>query len=176
MPNLLTPSATHSGLFPSETSLGKRYQTLRMRRPATARFDLPHQWRFQRRTDHDLTVIVPAYNEQRRLPRSLTTLRDFLEDWGVDYRILVVDDGSTDLTCECTQGMGWRITTLGLPRQMGKGAAVRAGMLSATGRVLAFTDADLPYDLEALRDAYYQIRGGRCQAVLGAGMPKAPRV
>ena len=153
-------------------SRAKEFSVNGPRHPAAgvqlARRDLPPQWRFQRPTDHELTVIVPAYNEQRRLPRSLITLREFLEDWGVDYRILVVDDGSDDLTRDCTEGMGWRIATLGLPRQTGKGAAVRAGMLSATGRVVAFTDADLPYELDALREAYYQICDGRCEAVLGA--------
>jgi dolichyl-phosphate beta-glucosyltransferase len=113
-------------------------------------------------------VILPAYNEEQRLPKSLVALRDFLDEWGIDYRILVVDDGSGDGTRECTAGMGWRLATISLPRQMGKGAAVRFGMLSATGSVLAFTDADLPYDLESLREAYYRIRDGQCDAVFGA--------
>lgn len=168
MSKLLTSSGGHLGLFPADGFSTDRHPAVRVRRRFSDRVELPVRWRFQRPSDHDLTVIVPAYNEERRLPASLKVLRDFLEDWGIDYRVLVVDDGSDDRTNQCSEGMGWRMTTLSLPRQSGKGAAVRAGMLSATGRVVAFTDADVPYKLDALRDAYYQILEGRCHAVVGA--------
>ena len=46
--------------------------------------------------DHDLTVIVPAYNEEKRLTWTLAQLTAFLDEWGLDYRVLVADDGSTD--------------------------------------------------------------------------------
>lgn len=116
----------------------------------------------------DLTLIIPAYNEQHRLPKTLWGVRSFLDDWNLDYRVLVADDGSLDRTSELTELFGPRFSTLSLPRQQGKGAAVRAGMLSASGSVLAFTDADLPFDLEALRIGYQQIRAGACDVVFGA--------
>ena len=118
--------------------------------------------------DHDLTVILPARNEQRRLPRSLWSLRAFLDDWGVDYRVLVVDDGSTDGTTAVAGRFGPRFRTISLAAPSGKGRAVRTGMLRATGSVLAFSDADLPYDLSALRDGYERIREGQCRVVFGA--------
>jgi cellulose synthase/poly-beta-1,6-N-acetylglucosamine synthase-like glycosyltransferase len=46
-------------------------------------------------TDHELTVIIPAYNEQSRLPRSLATLAEYLDASKIDYRVLVADDGSS---------------------------------------------------------------------------------
>jgi dolichyl-phosphate beta-glucosyltransferase len=119
-------------------------------------------------SDPDLTVILPARNEARRLPRSLSSLRRFLTDWGVDYQVLVVDDGSTDGTSAVAESLGPRFGTLRLDEQCGKGRAVRAGMLRATGGVLAFTDADLPYDLAALRDGFERIRCGECRVAFGA--------
>lgn len=118
--------------------------------------------------DHDLTVIVPAFNEARRLPSTLASLKSCLQAWGVDYRVLVVDDGSNDGTALASHSFGPRFSTLRLPAQRGKGAAVRAGMRAATGRVVAFTDADLPYDLTALHTGYEWIASGRCKVVFGA--------
>lgn len=118
-------------------------------------------------TDHDLTVIVPAYNEQERLPATLVGLRDYFDAWGIDYRVMVIDNASTDRTCEIAAQFGPRFTTLGQPIP-GKGAAIRLGMLHGTGRVLAFTDADLPYDLDSLKAGYESILAGRADVVFGA--------
>jgi dolichyl-phosphate beta-glucosyltransferase len=119
-------------------------------------------------TDHDLTVVIPAYNEVKRLPWTLAELISFLDDWGVDYRVLVADDGSTDGTASLTHNLGPRCSTLRIIPQGGKGRAVRIAMLRATGRVVAFTDADLPYQLSALRQGYEWISGGQCDVVFGA--------
>jgi dolichyl-phosphate beta-glucosyltransferase len=127
-------------------------------------------------TDHALTVVIPAHNERRRLPRTLASLGEYLDAWGVDYRVLVVDDGSRDGTAECTGGCGDRFATHSLSRQRGKGAAVRAGMLRATGAVVAFTDADLPFDLAAMRAGFDVLRARRCQVVYGARDTKGAAV
>lgn len=119
-------------------------------------------------SDHDLTVIIPAFNEEHRLPGTLTQLTAFLDDWGVDYRVLVADDGSSDATAEATDRHSPRCSTLRLARNAGKGRAVRAAMLEATGRVLAFTDADLPFHLAALRDGYEAIHRRECEVVFGS--------
>lgn len=121
-----------------------------------------------RPVDHELSVIVPAYNEERRLPRTLVAMRDRLDDWGGDYRVVVVDDGSSDATAHCADDMGWRFSTLRMPCQSGKGAAVRAGMLHATGSVVSFTDADLPFDLASLFRGFDWIRSNHCDVVFGA--------
>jgi dolichyl-phosphate beta-glucosyltransferase len=127
----------------------------------------PH-FRFSpKEPDHDLTVIVPAFNEEQRLPATLDGLASYLDLWGVDYRVLVVDDGSLDATCRLTAGRGARFSTISQPNR-GKGAAVKNGMLRATGRVIAFTDADLPYDLDGVRVAYEIISRRSCDVVFGA--------
>jgi dolichyl-phosphate beta-glucosyltransferase len=118
--------------------------------------------------DHDLTLIVPAFNEEKRLPATLAQLAAFLDDWGIDYRVLVADDGSSDRTAALSDGWGPRFSTLRLARNGGKGRAVRIAMLSATGRVLAFTDADLPFELAALRHGYQRLRSGQCEVIFGA--------
>ncbi len=118
--------------------------------------------------DHDLTVIIPAYNEEKRLPWTLAELTSFLNAWGVDYRVLVADDGSTDRTAALTRQLGPRCSTLRVTPQGGKGRAIRIAMLRATGRVLAFTDADLPFQLSAMQQGYQWIHGGQTDVVFGA--------
>jgi dolichyl-phosphate beta-glucosyltransferase len=118
--------------------------------------------------DHDLTVVIPAHNEEQRLPKTLAQLAAFLDGWGVDYRVLVADDGSSDRTDVLARHHGPRCSTLRMSPQGGKGRAVRTAMLRATGRVLAFTDADLPFDLTAMQQGYEMVRRGECQVVFGA--------
>lgn len=117
--------------------------------------------------DHELTLVIPAYNEEQRLPRTLSAVREFLDDWGIDYRVVVVDNGSSDKTASLTDELDDRFSTLRQPIS-GKGAAVRSGMLQATGAAVAFTDADLPYDLSALRRGFELVERGDCDVVFGA--------
>jgi dolichyl-phosphate beta-glucosyltransferase len=119
------------------------------------------------RSDHDLTIILPAFNEEQRLPWTLSQIAASLSDWPADWRVLVVDDGSRDRTPTLTEPFGPRFSTIRLDQQGGKGRAVRTAMLRATGRVVAFTDADLPFDLGSLRRGYEWIRGGQCDVVFG---------
>lgn len=134
---------------------------------ARAELPLSSALRHDLSTDHDLTVVVPAYNEARRLPRTLDGLAEYLSDWGIDYRVLVVDDGSRDGTADLVEGHGHRFFAI-RQENGGKGSAVRNGMLRATGQVVAFTDADLPYDLDALRAGYEQVTEQGVDVVFGA--------
>ncbi|HXT57361.1 MAG TPA: glycosyltransferase [Pirellulales bacterium] len=118
--------------------------------------------------DHELTVLIPAFNEAQRLPGTLAGLAEFFRGWAIDYRVVVLDDGSQDGTATISDRFGPRFSTIRLGRQQGKGAAVRRGMLAATGRIVAFTDADLPYDMTALKISCDWIRQGGCEAVFGA--------
>src|SRR5262249_13180902 len=95
----------------------------------------------------DLSIVIPAYNELQRLPRSLERIVGYLEKQGRDFEIVVVDDGSSDGTAEVAAarlaGLGERGRVLRSPANVGKGASVRRGMLAARGSRVLFTDADL---------------------------------
>jgi glycosyltransferase involved in cell wall biosynthesis len=93
----------------------------------------------------DLSLIVPAFNEELRLLPTLERLHAHLSARPASYEILVVDDGSTDGTCAVVEAARATIPHLVLVRQSpnrGKGAAVRRGMLAARGRVRVMCDAD----------------------------------
>ena len=84
----------------------------------------------------DLSVIVPAYNEELRLPKMLDECLEFLEARKSSYEVIIVDDGSKDTTTEV--GLGYvdkhgseRVRVLTLAKNRGKGGAVRMGMLKA---------------------------------------------
>jgi dolichyl-phosphate beta-glucosyltransferase len=116
----------------------------------------------------DLSVVIPAYNEVRRLPATLDRLSTWTAALPWQVELIVVDDGSGDATVDLAVDHPCRCGVIRLLRNAGKGAAVRAGMLEARGRVVAFTDADLPYRMEALEHAYDSIEAGRAEVVYGA--------
>jgi len=105
--------------------------------------------------DIALSVILPAYNESRRLPPYLASVRRYLDDrYPGDYEAIVVDDGSRDGLSEVLAPVAadWpELVVMGHRVNRGKGAAVRTGMLAARGRLLLFADADgaTPIDQEA---------------------------
>ena len=117
-----------------------------------------------------LSVVVPAYNESARLPATLVRLRDYLDAAGEPYQVIVVDDGSSDGTADTAEATAsaWpQMCVLRLPRNMGKGAAVRAGMLAATGEHRLFTDADLSAPIEELPKLRARLSPS-CQVVIGS--------
>lgn len=96
--------------------------------------------------DARLSVIVPAYGEAAGIAAAVDRIRDELADVVADggLEVVVVDDGSGDGTADAARAAG-ADQVLAFTENRGKGAAVRAGMLAATGRTLVFTDADLSY-------------------------------
>ena len=92
-----------------------------------------------------LSVIIPAYNEEMRLPKTLEEIDKYLSKQSYDYEILVVNDGSKDKTVEVAKSLIPKIKNLkvtGYEKNQGKGYAVRFGMLEAKGEFRLFTDAD----------------------------------
>ena len=93
----------------------------------------------------DLSIVVPAYNEELRLPPTLAKLQAFLVSQPLRWEIVVVDDGSKDDTCGVVLRTAKTMPGLRLVRQpqnRGKGAAVRRGMLEARGQIRVMCDAD----------------------------------
>jgi dolichyl-phosphate beta-glucosyltransferase len=96
----------------------------------------------------DLSVVLPSYRAGALARQSIGVLGDFLSAGALEFEIILVEDGPNEgerLTPEDS-----RVRVLTLPANRGKGAAVRAGMQEARGRVRVFTDVDLPYDLQLI--------------------------
>ena len=116
----------------------------------------------------DLSIVVPAYNEEHRLPPTLERLHQFLQAQPLRYEIVVVDDGSKDDTCGVALRCG--LPNVRLVRQTpnkGKGAAVRLGMLEAKGQIRVMCDADGSMPPEQLPKLLAPILG--CQASIAIG-------
>jgi dolichyl-phosphate beta-glucosyltransferase len=121
-------------------------------------------------TSVSLSIVVPAFNEALRLPRTLEAMREHLEAGDEPYEVIVVDDGSRDGTAAVAEdaARGWpELTLLRLPANRGKGAAVREGMLRASGAERAFSDADLSTPLEELARLRARL-GGDCQVAIAS--------
>ncbi|MGI8848307.1 MAG: dolichyl-phosphate beta-glucosyltransferase [Candidatus Dormibacteria bacterium] len=123
-----------------------------------------------------LSVIVPALNEAARLPSTLAVIREFLEAQGEEYEVIVADDGSTDSSADSAEriSQGWpQLRVIRLGRHQGKGAAVRAGMLTARGDLRLFSDADLSTPIHELARLRRRI-GGTCQiAIASRALPQS---
>ena len=99
----------------------------------------------------ELSIVIPAFNEQRRLTETLRRVRAYLEARRADAEVIVVDDGSRDATAALVEARrgefpGLRLVSNGVNR--GKGYSVRHGVREARGRIVLFTDADLSAPIE----------------------------
>jgi dolichyl-phosphate beta-glucosyltransferase len=99
----------------------------------------------------DLSIIIPSFNEELRLPSSLERIADYIRKRRPNTEVIVVDDGSTDKTAAVAEGYkenipSLRVVSNGMNR--GKGFSVRRGSLEACGNAILFTDADLSSPIE----------------------------
>ena len=118
-----------------------------------------------------ISIVIPAYNEARRLPLSLERIRAYLEKRGWDGEVIVVDDGSTDQTARVVTEWQKRIPTLRLVQNgqnRGKGFSVRHGMLEAKARIAIFTDADLSSPIEEADKLLGVMGGGKYEVAIGS--------
>ncbi|MGO9592047.1 MAG: dolichyl-phosphate beta-glucosyltransferase [Candidatus Acidiferrales bacterium] len=119
----------------------------------------------------ELSIIIPAFNEEKRLGGTLTRIREYFDahpagPGGIE--IIVVDDGSTDGTARLVEEWTREMPSLRLVsngENRGKGYSVRHGMLEARGRVALFTDADLSSPIEESQKLLRAIRVGNDVAI-----------
>ncbi len=110
-----------------------------------------------------LSIIIPAYNEEKRLPKTLEAINDYLIKQNYQYEILVVNDGSKDKTAEVVRGLTSVIQNLKLVDNkinQGKGAVVRQGMLEAKGEYRLFTDADNSTSIDQVEKMWPEFEKG----------------
>jgi dolichyl-phosphate beta-glucosyltransferase len=122
------------------------------------------------RAEPFLSVVIPSYNEEGRLPPTLARIGEYLAEQDYESEILVVDNASSDRTSEVARQAG--ATVLAEPRR-GKGAAVRTGMLAARGEYILFSDADLSTPIEEVEKLLAELRAGADVAIASRGLPES---
>jgi glycosyltransferase involved in cell wall biosynthesis len=114
----------------------------------------------------ELTVLIPAYNEEKRMESCLERLEAFLAANHSSAEILISEDGSTDRTVEiigsfkARPGLKVPIIFLHSDKRLGKGGGLKRGIQEAKGTYTVFTDTDLPVPLEAFTRALQLLKGG----------------
>jgi dolichyl-phosphate beta-glucosyltransferase len=121
-----------------------------------------------------LSVVIPAYNEDRRIPETLEALQRYAAGRFEAVEILVVDDGSSDGTADVARAFAARaaspvsVRVLSNGKNLGKGASVRSGMLAASEDWILMTDADLSTPIEDLPALYAALTDGGADVALGS--------
>jgi glycosyltransferase involved in cell wall biosynthesis len=105
-----------------------------------------------------LSIIIPAFNEERTIRVVLDRVKRTLKNLPEGFEIIVVDDGSTDMTLEIAQTVGIKVIKKG--STAGYGSALKTGLFQAKGRYLAFLDADNTYPPESIPLMLREARNG----------------
>ncbi len=114
-----------------------------------------------------ISIIVPAYNEENRITKTLQAIEAVMKKGEAEFEILAVNDGSSDSTAAVVQQLeNEHIHLLSYEKNRGKGGAVKYGVEHADGDYIAFIDADLPYPPESIPKACAMLAEG-CDVVLG---------
>jgi dolichyl-phosphate beta-glucosyltransferase len=120
-----------------------------------------------------LSIIVPAYNEGLRLAKSLRDIVSYLHDYAADTELIVVDDGSTDDTAntarqELAASPNVRTSVISYKSNLGKGRAVRLGLLASRCDIALFTDADLSTPITETPKLIDPIARNECDLAFGS--------
>jgi dolichyl-phosphate beta-glucosyltransferase len=113
--------------------------------------------------DPNYSIVIPAYNEGKRIGRTLERVLAYLRAQGWDAEVIVVNDGSKDNTADLVRSFGAKHPELHLlenPGNRGKGYSVRNGMLNARGRIVLFSDADLSSPIEEAPKLFQALENG----------------
>lgn len=125
-----------------------------------------------------LTVVIPAYNEEKRIVSTVKALRSYFDALPLAWDLVLADDGSSDRTAEAVRealGDSVRLTVLKHDANRGKGAAVRTGMLAAGGDYAIFMDADLSTPAEEF-DKFLPLLEKGVPVVIGSRKTAGARV
>jgi len=115
-----------------------------------------------------LSIVIPCYNEEQRLPRTLEQIERYMDRRQVPYELVLVDDGSADGTRRIMDAAAERhpaVRVEALPQNRGKGRALATGVAVAKGAEILVTDADLSTPIEELENLQAAIDGGAGVAI-----------
>ncbi len=112
------------------------------------------------RRQKDLSIVIPAYNEEKRLGASLASLKHYLETVTYSWEVILVDDGSTDTTIDVARASGIPLVVLQNKMNRGKGYVVKQGIQHATGDLVLFADADFSTPIEEVERLQAEIQKG----------------
>jgi dolichyl-phosphate beta-glucosyltransferase len=125
-----------------------------------------------------LSIVVPCYNEEQRLPRTIEQIERYLAGKGTSYELILVDDGSTDGTrtiMDAAAGRNPLVRIKALPQNRGKGRALAEGVAAARGLEILVTDADLSTPIEELEKLQPELEKGAGVAIASRAL-KGSRV
>jgi glycosyltransferase involved in cell wall biosynthesis len=117
-----------------------------------------------------LSVVIPAYNEGRIIEYTISDTREALRRIGLPFEIIVVDDGSVDLTGEMARESGAKVVKF--EENVGKGKALLAGFKVARGKIIVIMEADGTYNSEQIKRLIEPIRNGDADLVTGTRFAK----
>ena len=121
----------------------------------------------------EISIVIPAYNEEKRIGKTLERVYEYFKKKKTEFEIIVVDDGSNDRTVEIVEKFSSdkkEIRILKHEKNMGKGKAVKTGILDAKGNLILFTDADLSTPIEEFEKLKKAIENGYDIAIGSRGL------
>ncbi|MCB0358223.1 MAG: glycosyltransferase family 2 protein, partial [Bdellovibrionales bacterium] len=116
----------------------------------------------------DISIIIPAYNEERRLPQTLHSIVQYFDGRSGSYEVIVVDDGSADRTASVVEEFSRshpEVSVVGYGENRGKGYAVRFGILRARGTKILYDDADGASPIAEIERLEKALEGGADVAI-----------
>lgn len=114
-----------------------------------------------------ISVIIPAYNEEKRIGKVLQRIPEFVDE------VIVVDDGSKDRTSEVAEKFNAKVIVIKLKQNQGKGKAMSEGIKEASGDIIVFIDADGQHRPEEIIKLVEPIVNGEADFVIGSRLIKA---
>lgn len=124
-------------------------------------------------TDVNLSVVVPAYNEEKRIANPLDQVVHYLRSHFDQWELIYSDDGSTDGTYAKLRKLKEKypeIKIVGVSQNRGKGSAVRVGMAAATGNIVLFSDTDFSTPIEETERLFQLLEDGYDVAIGSRGL------